>query len=236
MRRVLLIAFRTVMVAGFVLGLFWLIRFESVWTVLTGLILAIATVPLGYWMGRKIEYPDEESGDSFVAIFKWTSRVIIPLVLFLLFLSTTQYLAGAAGELTFWLFAIVMAPFALTLADLIRGELRWDPVEVAHTYTRALVGLFGTLALMFGVIAVGAVSIVGVISLLVSLGDLAIYGLNPAHSWTTPVICTLNDFKGPHCGAWLLTWHISSLTVLFVFVNYGDELFNKAADFVNSFR
>lgn len=215
------------MTALFVVGLLWLIRLESPLKILAGIAMMLLTVPLSYEVGAAIAGHRRISLNSFMAMSKSAFPVVGPILVLFVFLSSLEYFSRTGNVWVFGLWLLFVPPLFSVLIDVMRGETAREPIAISTAYSQTLLHMMIRLIYLAGGLLLLASSVVAVVTLFISLGDLVRQGLFSAQPFTRPVLCQFSVIQYEHCAAGLLIWHIVSLLVLVFFWRHGHQLLHR---------
>lgn len=231
MRQTLSVLLRLVMMSGFFLGLFWLVRAESFWKILAGASLILSSVPLADWFSTRLVGPDSARELSFIDYFKRSAPIVVPILLVLLMLSGLFYFHRSGDARIFFLYLFTVPPLLKVLIEARNGELTWQIDVLADAYLRLTLKILilAIVPALYAILAIG-VGVLGSITLIMTVGDFLWHWVFSAEPLKTPVLCQLENIGPDYCASALTAWHGLTLLTAFIALRYGRRI----SDFIIS--
>ncbi len=223
-RKTLSTMIRLLMLILFVVGLVWVIRFESLWTLLGGILLMLLSVPLSYELAEAIENKKPLIFKSVLDAHAFSLPVVGPMVLLFVFMSSLSYYAQTGDARGVGFFLLLVPPLASVLIDVMQGERAWRFADIFSAWLRALIQMYAKLLYLAGGLLLLIFVVLTVVSLFISLGDLIRQWLLSGGVFEAPVLCSLMVSVSPGCNLWLPLWHALSLLLLLILWRYGSRL------------
>lgn len=221
------VAFRICMTALFFVGLVWLIRSESLFKALAGVVLMLVSVPLSHEVGAAIAGRHRMSLESFKQISRSAFPVVGPVVLVFVFVTTLDYYSRSGDARVFGLMLVILVPLFRVLIDAMAGDVPWEPVAMSEAYSSTALQMLARLVYVAGGLLLLAFGVLAVVSLFLTLGDLLRQLLFSPEAFSLPVLCKFSAFKGEHCVVGLVSWHLVSLIILVLAWRYGHQILHK---------